>query len=228
MICIFLCASKLTRLADFAQTAEGRRPTPFQLKSQPSTATNTSASTTQESATETTNLLEPRGAAAVAAAVEPVVVPEHVDADLEGKSDYVKASVMARRNALKAQQQRRLDEIEAQAAADVSAAEAGDKAKAEYGKKLQDWSEELGGRKKNIRVLLSTLQNVLWDGAKWTQVGMGRLMDPSRVRAYYLRAVAIVHPDKQARLDHTQQYIATAIFHAVEQAYAEFEKGGRT
>ena len=52
------------------------------------------------------------------------------------------------------------------------------------------------GKESNLRALLSTLQNVLWEGSGWKEIGMGELLMPGKVKINYMRGIAKVHPDK--------------------------------
>ncbi|XP_036777285.1 cyclin-G-associated kinase isoform X2 [Manis pentadactyla] len=63
--------------------------------------------------------------------------------------------------------------------------------------KLLDWTD---GKERNIRALLSTLHTALWDGSRWTPVGMADLVTPGQVKRQYRRAVLVVHPDKATTL----------------------------
>jgi hypothetical protein len=162
-------------------------------------------------------------AAASAPAEAPVVVPDEVDADLEGKSDYVKAKVMERRNELKRQQEARLAEVEAAEAAKAAEQDERDALKGAHDAALNGWACEPSGAKKNIRALLSTMHTVLWEGAKWEPVPMAKLVMAPKVKFFFMRAITVVHPDKQGGLDPGQRYIATAVFHALETAYRQFQ-----
>ena len=56
------------------------------------------------------------------------------------------------------------------------------------------------GKESNLRALLSTLQNVLWAGSGWKEIGMGELLMPGKVKINYMKGIAKVHPDKVSRL----------------------------
>ena len=75
--------------------------------------------------------------------------------------------------------------------------------------------------KNNLRVLLCTLQDVMWQGATWKRVGMADVMDPSVVKKLYYKAVMLVHPDKQANAGPDQEYIANRVFGALNEAWKE-------
>jgi hypothetical protein len=59
--------------------------------------------------------------------------------------------------------------------------------------KLVAWK---GTKKDNLRALLGSLDSVLWADAGWKKVGMNELVQPSRVKIVYMKAIAKVHPDK--------------------------------
>ena len=52
------------------------------------------------------------------------------------------------------------------------------------------------GKEGNLRALLSTLENVLWQESGWKKVGMGDVLLPGKVKLVYMKGVAKVHPDK--------------------------------
>ena len=75
-----------------------------------------------------------------------------------------------------------------------------------------DWTE---GKQRNIRALLCSLHTVLWEGAKWQEVGMHQLVSLADVKKMYRKACLSVHPDKQVGvyfiifyLTHMLQYFA--------------------
>lgn len=59
--------------------------------------------------------------------------------------------------------------------------------------KLLAWK---GGKEANLRALIASLENVLWDGCGWKSVGMAELISPGQVKVKYMKAIAKVHPDK--------------------------------
>jgi hypothetical protein len=52
------------------------------------------------------------------------------------------------------------------------------------------------GKTDNLRALLGSLDQVLWDGSGWTKVGMADLVMANRVKVVYMRAIGKTHPDK--------------------------------
>ncbi|EQC29680.1 hypothetical protein SDRG_12681 [Saprolegnia diclina VS20] len=91
------------------------------------------------------------------------------------------------------------------------------------GPKLKNWAED-NGRKKNIRTLISTMHQILWPDAKWTEVNMGKLLTPNDVKKQYRRAIMVVHPDKAGGRTAEQLVIAERIFDAVNSAWDEFAR----
>ena len=161
---------------------------------------------------------------AVADAAEPLPVPEHVDADLEGKSDYVKAAVMARRNEARAKEEAgRVARAAAEASAASEDAELAN-ARIKHEARIKDWGHEAGGALRPLRVLLASLPSALWEGAKWEPAPMAKLVVPSRVKIYYLKAVTVVHPDKTSGLGVEKGYVAGQIFHKLEEAWRLFQE----
>lgn len=82
---------------------------------------------------------------------------------------------------------------------------------------VEAWVE---GKEKNVRALLSSLQNILWPGANWKPVSMATLMDNNQVKKAYQKACLLVHPDKVVKGDHEQ--LAHEIFIELTQAYDLF------
>ena len=59
---------------------------------------------------------------------------------------------------------------------------------------MRQWTE---GKERNIRALLCSLRDVLWEGeSRWKDVGMHQLVTADGVKKVYRRAVLVVHPDK--------------------------------
>jgi hypothetical protein len=88
--------------------------------------------------------------------------------------------------------------------------------------KINAWAGA-GGKKNNIRSLLSTMENVLWEDAGWTPVPLSELMDPKKVRRVWLKAVAVVHPDKVQSSDVEHQLTAERIFNVLRDSFDSFK-----
>ncbi|CAD5228778.1 unnamed protein product [Bursaphelenchus okinawaensis] len=85
--------------------------------------------------------------------------------------------------------------------------------------KIRDWTK---GKERNIRALLGSLNDVLWEGSSnWNQPGMGELLSDINVKKYYRKACLVVHPDKQTGQPHEE--LARCIFTELNDAWNEFE-----
>ncbi|KAB7505493.1 Cyclin-G-associated kinase [Armadillidium nasatum] len=84
--------------------------------------------------------------------------------------------------------------------------------------KILEWTE---GKEKNIRALLCSLSSVLWEGAKWNDIGMHQLVHHNDVKKMYRKACLTVHPDKLTGTEH--ESLAKMIFMELNDAYSDFE-----
>ena len=80
------------------------------------------------------------------------------------------------------------------------------------------------GKQRNIRALLGSLSEVLWEDAKpnWSQPSVAELFEADKIKKHYRRACLVVHPDKQ--LGTEQELLAKAIFTELNDAWNEFLK----
>lgn len=62
--------------------------------------------------------------------------------------------------------------------------------------KITEWK---GGKENNLRALIASLDNVLWDELGWKKVGMHELITDSQLKVRYVRAISKVHPDKVSK-----------------------------
>jgi len=88
--------------------------------------------------------------------------------------------------------------------------------------KLRQWAEK-GGKKQNLRALLSTINDVLWPDSGWEPKGLGALVAPNQVKKAYRQATLIVHPDKVANCTDEQKLIAKRIFETLSESYNVFQ-----
>ena len=52
------------------------------------------------------------------------------------------------------------------------------------------------GKRDNLRALIGSLESVMWEGSGWKKVGMHELVQTSRVKVHYMKAIGRCHPDK--------------------------------
>jgi len=64
------------------------------------------------------------------------------------------------------------------------------------------------GKRDNLRALLSSMENVLWEGSEWKKVGLHELVMTNKVKIIYMKAIAKTHPDKvgHSTMPHTEEY----------------------
>uniref|UniRef100_A0A224YKG6 Auxilin n=1 Tax=Rhipicephalus zambeziensis TaxID=60191 RepID=A0A224YKG6_9ACAR len=84
---------------------------------------------------------------------------------------------------------------------------------------IMDWTTK---KERNIRALLCSLHTVIWEGCRWTEVGMHQLVSPADVKRFYRKACLAVHPDKLVGTEHEE--LAKLIFMELNDAWSEFEK----
>uniref|UniRef100_A0A914ZQD2 J domain-containing protein n=2 Tax=Parascaris TaxID=6254 RepID=A0A914ZQD2_PARUN len=88
--------------------------------------------------------------------------------------------------------------------------------------KIRDWTN---GKERNIRALLGSLNDVLWEDAdKWNQPSMGDLLTALQVKRFYRKACLVIHPDKQIGTEN--EALARAIFTELNDAWTAFENAG--
>lgn len=83
------------------------------------------------------------------------------------------------------------------------------------------WS---GGKEANIRLLLSTLHQILWPNSGWYEVAVVNLKETSQVKKAYQKARLCLHPDKLQQRGATlaQKYVAQKVFSILQDAWATF------
>jgi hypothetical protein len=52
------------------------------------------------------------------------------------------------------------------------------------------------GKRDNLRALLGSMDQVLWEGSGWKKIGMHELVMANKVKIQYMKAIAKTHPDK--------------------------------
>ncbi|KAK4228783.1 UBA domain-containing protein 7 [Podospora fimiseda] len=80
------------------------------------------------------------------------------------------------------------------------------------------------GKRDNLRALLSSMDNVLWEGSGWKKVGLAELVMPNKVKIVYMKAIAKTHPDKIAQDATTEvRMIAGTVFSTLNEAWDKFK-----
>jgi hypothetical protein len=146
-------------------------------------------------------------------------VPDELDGmDAEERA---RIRIQEREQQERAEMERKVMEVRAADEAQAMNADAKQAAWNEMRAKLEKWSGTEKDRKP-IRVLLCTMQNVLWEGSKWTPTSV--IVRPNEVRIAYRKAMLIVHPDKIAAGSSPHiQVIAKYCFENLNAAYEKFE-----
>jgi len=85
--------------------------------------------------------------------------------------------------------------------------------------KIEEW---LAGKENNIRGLLATLPDVLWEGATWNPRSIGELLDDRTLKKAYQAACRLVHPDRSQHAPYKN--LANDIFVHISAAYKEWEE----
>jgi hypothetical protein len=88
--------------------------------------------------------------------------------------------------------------------------------------KIDAWA---ANKKDNIRALLSTVHTVLWEDSGWTAPSIADMVDPAKVKKWYMKANLVVHPDKVKQKGGTLEQVATAdmVFDVLKGAWGKFE-----
>lgn len=88
--------------------------------------------------------------------------------------------------------------------------------------KLLAWR---GGKERNLRALIASLDTVLWRELQWQTVGLNQLIQNNQVKIRYMKAIAKLHPDKLSSMKLTleQKLMADGIFSTLNQAWDAFK-----
>lgn len=64
------------------------------------------------------------------------------------------------------------------------------------------------GKRDNLRALLGSMDQVLWEGSGWKKIGLHELVMANKVKIQYMKAIAKTHPDKVClSFIHHSQYV---------------------
>ncbi|CEG46118.1 dnaj heat shock n-terminal domain-containing protein [Plasmopara halstedii] len=143
--------------------------------------------------------------------------------DKSTKSDKVRRAMEERERQVQRDVERARDDLRKREEAVRNMAIMKDNANTVLGPRLKAWGED-NGRVKNIRTLLSTMHQVMWEDCKWTEVNMGKLIQPNDVKKHYRKAMIVVHPDKAGGRNADQLLIAERVFAALNTAWEDFQK----
>merc|ERR1719336_844365 len=91
---------------------------------------------------------------------------------------------------------------------------------------MDRWAKTPDGQAyKDIKVLLSTLHSVTWQGCPWKELPLAELVgNENKIKTWYRKAILLVHPDKQADTPPEQQVRADRIFQALNEAFKVHDK----
>jgi hypothetical protein len=142
-----------------------------------------------------------------------------------GKSATVQAAVHKRVNDMKESQAKALQEVRGREAKKKRDEAEEDDVRRRLEPKIKAWSEE-HGKKKQLRALVATMQNILWPAAAatWKPMSIGDLLDDKKVKLAFHKASRVVHPDKTHHLSAEERFLAKRMFDALSQAKAEFDE----
>ncbi|KAK1833283.1 hypothetical protein QBC39DRAFT_401645 [Podospora conica] len=80
------------------------------------------------------------------------------------------------------------------------------------------------GKRENLRALLGSMENVLWEGSGWKKVGLHELVMANKVKIIYMKAIAKTHPDKLPQDASTEvRMIAGTVFSTLNEAWDKFK-----
>ncbi|KKY29518.1 putative uba domain-containing protein [Diaporthe ampelina] len=80
------------------------------------------------------------------------------------------------------------------------------------------------GKRENLRALLASLDQVLWEGSGWKKVGLHELVMANRVKIVYMKAIAKTHPDKLAQDASIEaRMIAATVFSTLNESWDKFK-----
>ncbi|SBT78954.1 conserved Plasmodium protein, unknown function [Plasmodium ovale] len=89
-------------------------------------------------------------------------------------------------------------------------------------KQIVKWSKNSDDTYKDLKVMLSTLNDVLWENSEWKHVSMSDLMsNTAMVKRTYKSAILLCHPDKHRDKSVERVLRAEMIFQALNNAYKE-------
>jgi len=88
---------------------------------------------------------------------------------------------------------------------------------------VNHWAKGDGSEKKNIRMLLSTL-NDIWKSKKWVKVSLGDVLDDKALKKIYNKSIMQIHPDKIHSKDPRMKYCAERVCNILTDANSDNKK----
>ncbi|KAL8371567.1 hypothetical protein RB595_001385 [Gaeumannomyces hyphopodioides] len=80
------------------------------------------------------------------------------------------------------------------------------------------------GKRDNLRALLGSLDQVLWESSGWKKVGLHELVVANKVKIVYMKAIAKCHPDKITQDASTEvRMIAGTVFSTLNESWDKFK-----
>ncbi|KAH0598696.1 hypothetical protein MHUMG1_04000 [Metarhizium humberi] len=80
------------------------------------------------------------------------------------------------------------------------------------------------GKRDNLRALIASLDQVLWENSGWKKVGLHELVVANKVKISYMKAIAKTHPDKLPQTASTEaRLIAAMVFATLNESWDKFK-----
>ncbi|KAK1966890.1 hypothetical protein LY78DRAFT_692419 [Colletotrichum sublineola] len=87
--------------------------------------------------------------------------------------------------------------------------------------RIASWRD---GKRDNLRALIGSLDQVLWEGSGWKKVGLHELVMANKVKIHYMKAIAKCHPDKLPQDASTEvRLIAATVFATLNESWDKFK-----
>ncbi|KAL7945462.1 hypothetical protein V8C42DRAFT_323221 [Trichoderma barbatum] len=87
--------------------------------------------------------------------------------------------------------------------------------------KVSAWRD---GKRENLRALLASMDQVLWEGSGWKKIGLHELVMANKVKISYMKAIAKTHPDKLPQDASTEvKLIAGLVFSTLNESWDKFK-----
>ncbi|CAD7924757.1 unnamed protein product [Amoebophrya sp. A25] len=140
--------------------------------------------------------------------------------------DLNRDELVRKREEEKAQRiQEKLEKHSAARSQDESGKQERADAAIELKKELDGWALNPQDQSwRDVRTLLATIQDVIWEGSTWHPVSLGDLMmNPGRVKKCWQKAILISHPDRHNNADGKRRYRAERIFEAINESFKNFK-----